>query len=382
MSRPGSDTFLRANLAQVAVNIIFGSGAVAGAFGLTSHNAHPVVFGAIRAIICAAVLTIGVLVLERCSTRSTGTRAPPLRLLFTADLRPYILTSFFLFTGELFYILGVALAGPVRASLWQPSQPVFTLLFATCTGAERFTWRRLTGVLITTAGVVGMSVGSILVGPSGGGGDGAARSAAAGNVCLLLNCMSTPAFLLAQRPLLARGYVALILSSATFWLCSACFLCATGLSALLLTEAMGPVSWPTAQGMLGCTYIALVGTALPFPLQYFANRHLRSSLVSAYYALQPVSATALSVVVTAAGLVQIRRPVSTDLFGLGTIAGLFVVVSEERARANAVEGDARLIASNSNLCRSAAWPSARGKSGPDEERSCESGCFPTAERSV
>lgn len=320
-----SATFVRANVAQITVNCLFGSGAVAGALGVSSAGAHPVVFGALRAAICAVVLTVA----AHGRARFAPTDAAPSALgaLRASDRRHYVATSFFLFTGELFYILGVALAGPVTASLWQPSQPVFTLAFATCSGIERFTWRRALGITTTVMGCTGMLAGAMLAVADGEKGDGS--SSVAGNLCLLLNCMSTPAYLIVSRPLLAQGYDAISLAAATFWGCTLCFTIAVLFSAAVLTPALGPVGWLNARGLAGCVYIALVGTALPFPLQFFANRHLNASLVSAYYALQPVVAVSLSLLVTASGIASLRRPAPSDLFGLGTILGLALVVAEE-----------------------------------------------------
>jgi drug/metabolite transporter (DMT)-like permease len=263
--------------------MIFGSGAVAGAFGLTGHGgAHPVVFGGLRAVICAVVLTTSSVVLKCCSAATTRSAAPALSTLLSDDRRHYARTCFFLFSGEVFYILGVALAGPVTASLWQPSQPVFTLLFVTCSGLERFRWRRLAGILVTVAGCAGMLVGAVLEAERG---SAAGRSSFAGNVCLLLNCLSTPVYLIVSRPLLARGYHPVVLAAATFWGASLCFALAVGGSALVLTRALGPVVWLNGRGLLGCVYVALVGTALPFPLQVrapsaAAAQHALSALPS------------------------------------------------------------------------------------------------------
>ena len=85
-----------------------------------------------------------------------------------------------------------------------------------------------------------------------------------------------------------------------------------------------------------------MSTALPYPLQAFANKHLNTSLVSAYYALQPIAAVILSLLATAAGLADLRKPTPTDLLGIATILGLGIVVAEElRTPQTAANGGGR-----------------------------------------
>ena len=49
--------------------------------------------------------------------------------------------------------------------------------------------------------VLGMLVGAVLEAEHG---SAAGRSSFAGNICLLLNCLSTPVYLIVSRPLLRR----------------------------------------------------------------------------------------------------------------------------------------------------------------------------------
>jgi drug/metabolite transporter (DMT)-like permease len=70
--------------------------------------------------------------------------------------------GFTVYSGNFFYLLGVSTAGSVTASIWQPSQPVITLVFAALLGTEKLTMRRLLGICVATVGCFIM----VLVHPS------------------------------------------------------------------------------------------------------------------------------------------------------------------------------------------------------------------------
>eukprot|EP00965_Chrysotila_dentata_P250210 6209315-Pleurochrysis_carterae.AAC.1 len=58
--------------------------------------------------------------------------------------------------SEFFYMLGLRLAGTISASLWQPTQPIFTIVLASLLGIERLTARRVAGLVLTCGGCAAM----------------------------------------------------------------------------------------------------------------------------------------------------------------------------------------------------------------------------------
>ena len=123
----------------------------------------------------------------------------------------------FLFSGNVFNLIGVSLVGAVTASLWQPSQPVFTMISAALLGTEKVTFARSAGILLTVGGCAVMVAGSAKADAHGGHGHGAVM----GNVFLLLNCLSTPLYIIASKPLVQRGYPPLLLAGTCFS-CNTC----------------------------------------------------------------------------------------------------------------------------------------------------------------
>uniref|UniRef100_A0A7S0NX45 EamA domain-containing protein n=1 Tax=Calcidiscus leptoporus TaxID=127549 RepID=A0A7S0NX45_9EUKA len=334
-STSSSTPFLKGNLAQAAVNVLYGLSGVVGGIGV--HDVNPAVFGAIRCWQCAGLLLIPALVGLRdncvlCSTAVLAKRA-------ARDWKLLALLSLFLFQGEFFYMLGLRLAGTISASLWQPSQPVFTIVIAALLGREQLTYRRVAGVALTFTGCVVMVLGAV---PSGDG----QRSSFLGHACLLINCLGTPLFILASKPLLARGYEPLLLTTLAFGGNSVLFAASVVLvgTAPALGELMcardeggecAPM-WSISGGSwLAVTYISLMGTAVPFVLQMVAIKRLHASLVSAYYALQPVAATAVTYVVltlTPPPHLGLRAARPSDLGGLLVLVGLGIVVHQDYTR--------------------------------------------------
>jgi len=55
--------------------------------------------------------------------------------------------------GQAFYIVGLKLSSAIEASVWQPTQPLFTLVFAIALGMEKPSLHKVAGVLLAFAAV-------------------------------------------------------------------------------------------------------------------------------------------------------------------------------------------------------------------------------------
>ena len=306
-------SFLAANLAQVTVNLLFGVASVVAAFTLRGANAiNPFAFGAARAALTCAALGAAL------AWRGGAPRVP------RADLPRFAAASFCLFVGEFFYILGVRYAGSIRASLWQPSQPLWTLGITAALGQERLTWPRALGVALAFGGCAAM-----ILGKAGGGGG----RAYVGDACLLINCsLGTPCYIVAAKPLLDR-HAPLLVAAVNFCFNTGFFLAALAAAAAARDADPPPFARPSPPALLGVAYVALLATALPYVLQLHAAARLPASLVSAYYVLQPVAATAVVYALLGSGVRSpaLARARASDLFGFLVLAGLAVVVRDARA---------------------------------------------------
>ncbi|KAJ8608929.1 hypothetical protein CTAYLR_005305 [Chrysophaeum taylorii] len=311
-----SSEYVRANFAQATVNILFGASSVISSLGLHSFNA--VLFGLIRAVITTIVL-VGLRWDERLVWW------PKLRVRRT-DVSRFCFAALCLFIGEFFYILGVEFAGSIRASLWQPSQPIWTMAITALLGHERLGCKKLFGILLAFCGCAVMVLGRAETAQ----GDGKTLvKELLGNLCLFINCsLGTPLYIIAVKPLL-NEYPPFAVAGLTFALNSACF--AVALAFLPLVYDDVSVLEPPVGFLLWCSviYVAIFATVLPYALQLWATRVLPASLVSAYYVLQPVAAAALVYTLLALHLVNnLQTGQRSDLGAIAVLFGLFVVVRE------------------------------------------------------
>ncbi|KAL1528644.1 hypothetical protein AB1Y20_010017 [Prymnesium parvum] len=356
--------FCRANAAQALVNTLFGSSTVVSAIGLSADTVHPLLFGTLRAFVTSVLLlschavssaytawrTRGEPPLPRSATDDDDVPFQPvLRTLVTTDAARFFLMVLFLHTGNSFNLIGVQLAGAVTASLWQPSQPIFTMLAAAMLGTERVSMARVVGILLTVCGCMIMIAGSATSARASHN----SRGALLGNVCLLINCLSTPLYIITSKPLVQRGYPPLLLAGACFCVntCffagaffvtrliaatnpsgAAQFMCGTSETTHCVWAAPPAFGLLPRRAMLAVLYSAVFATALPQRLQLYANRFLRASLLSAYYALQPVATLVINYIIilsTPAPHFGLHGAHAADLGGLGVIVGLLIVVREE-----------------------------------------------------
>mmetsp|Transcript_6432 Transcript_6432/g.19515 ORF Transcript_6432/g.19515 Transcript_6432/m.19515 type:complete len:369 (-) Transcript_6432:254-1360(-) len=336
--------YVRANLAQAMVNMLFGAASVVSSLGLHEFNA--VVFGLIR-----AVLTTVLLVVMRWEQRLLCGSKLRVR---KEDVARFVAAGFCLFVGEYFYILGVELAGSIRASLWQPSQPIWTMAITAILGHERMSWKKGFGVACAFAGCAIMVLGRA----DGGGSRHSSLVALLGNVCLFINCsLGTPLYIIAVKPLLDE-YPPFAVAGLTFAINSVCFGVALSFMPLLVDPAtlIPPLESLTWASVI---YVAVFATVLPYVLQLWATRLLPASLVSAYYVLQPVAAAALVYTLLALHLASsLQTGQLSDLGSIAVLAGLVVIIRETPPDDHVPDDECRLNGDYGDPCGSpTAYPS-------------------------
>eukprot|EP00966_Prymnesium_polylepis_P175780 4068879-Prymnesium_polylepis.1 len=310
-------------------------------FHLDAEGVHPLLFGLAR----TAIAGLGLGCAWACGAAACGglRRAlPSVRALVTSDGTQLVVTTSFLFCAELFNILGIRMAGADAASLWLPAQPLCTAMLTALLGIERFSAVRSAGLAIAVVSCVATVSGTTSGAEPGGVG-------ALGTLSLLLGGLSGAAYIVSSKPLLQRGHAPILLGSASLLGCAFLLSAALGgsrwlhrldpeLHAIILCDRARDTlcgassSTLGARGWTAALFHAAVGTALPRRLELFANRVLRSSLVSAFCALQPVAAVAIvSTVILAspAPHLGLRSGGAAGLCGLGVLAGLCLIVRDE-----------------------------------------------------
>tara|TARA_B110001452_G_scaffold32049_1_gene25016 strand:+ start:101 stop:1117 length:1017 start_codon:yes stop_codon:yes gene_type:complete len=315
-------SFLTANLVQALVNVLFGSSSVAAAIGL-SDRVDPLSFGLLR----VGFACVGIVSMAVANGDSVFARRDVLQL---------AAASLLLWTSEIMYVTGVQLAGSIAASIWQPSQPIMTLVITAALGTERLTLARVAGIILAFAGCAVMVLGSV---SQGGGGGQTHRHAVLGNGCFFVNCLATVLYVVASQSLLTK-YPPLTMASSTFLLMTLYYIVVyagvssfapratdyfCGGSACRSLEELSTTAW------IAVAYIVVFATLAPYVMQLWAQGALPASLISAYYALQPVAAVLICFAVlyaTPPPHFGLRGPQQTDLAALAVGAGLLLVVRD------------------------------------------------------
>ena len=334
-----SRTTLMANLAQALANVLFGAASVVSQLGEEQFNA--VFFGLLRALITTFVL-LALKPAERLLC------CGPLQVR-REDIGRFMMAGCCLFIGEFFYLLGVQFAGSIRASLWQPSQPIWTMALTWILGHERLGFLKGCGILFAFAGCVVMVVCRVDDKSHDDDGQSSFIRSLLGNLFLFINCsVGTPLYIVTVKPLL-REYPPFSVAGLTFAVNSVFFGITMALSPLVYSaEDLAPPV--TAWAWASVVYVAVVATVLPYALQLWATKILPASLVSAYYVLQPVAAAALVYTLLALHLASksLSGAQLSDLGSLAVLAGLAVVIYEtpQKVEPHTVDEAGRFLDAN------------------------------------
>ena len=121
---------------------------------LSTKGVHPVLFGFVRSAVSATALACAACCAAACGRGCSRS----FRLLVWDDFWLLAAMSGCLFCGQFLELVGSRMASPDFASLWQPSQPVITMLLAIALRLERITVGRVAGVVIAVAGRIAPAV--------------------------------------------------------------------------------------------------------------------------------------------------------------------------------------------------------------------------------
>mmetsp|Transcript_9634 Transcript_9634/g.13352 ORF Transcript_9634/g.13352 Transcript_9634/m.13352 type:complete len:379 (-) Transcript_9634:379-1515(-) len=338
-----------ANCGQAFVNVLFGAASVISSLGMREF--HPLIFGLIRALLTGILL-----ILLRWDERLICCGSLKLA---RNDVLRFCLGGFFLFVGEFFYILGVEFSGSIRASLWQPSQPIWTMLVTAALGHERMNIGKAFGVFLAFSGCVIM-----ILGRSEENKNASERTLMRdlfGNIFLFINCsLGTPLYIISVKPLL-YNYPTFSVAGLTFAINTIFFATATAFAPIfikdlsILEPPQGLLTWAAV------IYVAVFATVLPYAIQMWCTKILPASLVSAYYVLQPVAAAALVYTLRFCGVKHLQGAQPSDLGAIAVFAGLYTVIratplppksSQNQITADFRESDEDSFLVNNNGARS------------------------------
>ncbi len=323
--------------ALITTQLIFGGGSVVGKLGVAAFN--PMLFALIRESIAGVLLLLWAIRCDGCQ-----------HLKRPKDCFLFLACGLFIFSNQAFFIVGDKLAGAVLASAWQPTQPVITLLIALLLGWEALSLGKALGILVSVGGAAFM----VTYGQDFGSSD--AGIVIAGNVLFFLNCLGTSLYVITCKVVLARGYPP---STITAWsyLCGAVMMAGTasGLNSdCRMISFMCPVKsgehashrcdgfdtscapWSVPSSAIGpLAYWILLNSCVAYWLMTWANKHAQAGFVLAYCALQPLTATALSVVIVSTGAqTDLTMPGWNALGAIPIVIGLSMIIQDgQRAHA-------------------------------------------------
>ncbi|CAJ1414690.1 unnamed protein product [Effrenium voratum] len=309
--------------ALILAQVMFGGGAVVGKLGVARFN--PLLFALIREAVAGPLLLLLALACD-------GWLMPR-----REDLRLLLAMGACVFSNQAFFIVGTKLAGPIVASAWQCSQPIFTLLISLSLGWEVATARKTWGILASFAG------GAFLVCY----GQPVSSPASSGNLLLALNCLGTSLYVIFGKFALQRYpslsttawsylFATAMMTATALCLNSNCafihFLCPESghddLACGSYRTSCSPWSVPQS-AVLPLVYWVLFNSMGAYLLITWANQHARAGFVLAYTALQPLTSTTLSVLlIWTFGPSDLKLPGWNALGGIGILAGLVLVIAD------------------------------------------------------
>lgn len=184
--------------------------------------------------------------------------------------------------NQSFFFKGLGLTSPIHASLIMLTTPILVLIISSIYLKERFTWNKTLGVAL---GLIGASI-LILK----GGGQSDKLSSVKGDLYIMINAASYGLYLVLVRKLMKRYHPFTVMK----------WIFAFGLIYLIpfTYNQFGDVQWDqfTQEIWIAVAYVLLFTTFLAYLLNAYALSMVSATVLSAYVYLQPLIASAISVI--------------------------------------------------------------------------------------
>lgn len=305
---------LLVHLGLFAVQFQFGVNTVIGKLGL-SGKTNPLFLSLLREAIAGPVLFAAAMYFERQFIKKKP-----------VDIALFVGCGFALYANQLCYTVGLKFADSNTATVWQLTQPIFTVALALGLRMERVTIINIFGILLSIGGAVFM----IIFGKT----KNLSSQGAAGHICFFLNCFATSCYVITSKPLLKlKGYKPTTVIGLAY-IEAACFMLCTNFIVdwwpkainLICPKCEGePFNFgPKAWGALASN--VLLGSILSYSLMTWCNRWIYATIVSAYLVVQPLTAIILAVILNRCGVSGMDAPGYNDLGAIAIVAGLACIV--------------------------------------------------------
>jgi drug/metabolite transporter (DMT)-like permease len=231
------------------------------------------------------------------------------------DLPKIFLAAFLgYFVTQLTFLVAIPEITPMHCSIISSLSPIYTMFIAALVLKEPITFRKAGGVLLSLSGIL------FLIFNNTGNAGGGMESSIFGIVLMIINGFAFSLYLGAFRPLIARYSIITFMK----WI----FLFSAIMSLPLSLKEITTLQWNTIPQvqLWELAFLIICATCICYFLIPLGQKRIRPTLVSMYSYVQPIIATAISIV---AGMEMISW--QKILAASMVFAGVFVVSQSKKA---------------------------------------------------
>lgn len=334
--------FWSIHAALILANSLIGIGSIVGALGLPATN--PFTFTLIRQIVAGLFLWSMSIVLDKNSNGLISWIQPRHR-------KHFILLGILVLLNQTAFLMGIQLAGPLVASIWQPSSPILTAFLGMCGAFEDWNIKRLMAVFLAFGGCAAMILDSSSSENDAGNASPFAISPSflIGNFLFFVDCLAAALYILMSKKLL-RTYSPLAVTAWSY------VFAAPSMFILTLASSYSKKLQDFVCPACNATFL-IPSATIPALLYYifgisiggwllivWSNQHATGTLVLGYSVLQPVTSLCITVLLLVIHWVApcrgtllqnnehvcLTQPDRGALYGfLGVAGGLYFIVKTE-----------------------------------------------------
>lgn len=233
----------------------------------------------------------------------------------TRDLPKIFLAAFLgYFVTQLTFLVAIPEITPMHCSIISSLSPIYTMFIAALVLKEPITFRKAGGVLLSLSGIL------FLIFNNTGNAGGGMESSIFGIVLMIINGFAFSLYLGAFRPLIAKYSIITFMK----WI----FLFSAIMSLPLSLKEITTLQWNTIPQvqLWELAFLIICATCICYFLIPLGQKRIRPTLVSMYSYVQPIIATAISIV---AGMEMLSW--QKILAASMVFAGVFVVSQSKKA---------------------------------------------------
>lgn len=232
----------------------------------------------------------------------------------TRDLPKIFLAAFLgYFVTQLTFLEAIPEITPMHCSIISSLSPIYTMFIAAVVLKEPITFKKAGGVLLSLSGILFLIF-------SRSNATGGAESSIYGIVLMLVNGLAFSLYLGAFKPVISRYSVITLMK----WI----FLFSTIMSLPLSVKELANLQWntiPQAQ-LWELAFLIICATCITYFLIPTGQKLIRPTLVSMYSYVQPIIATAISIIAGMEILSWQKILAASMVF-----AGVFIVSQSKKA---------------------------------------------------